>query len=148
MTTRHERIAKRVDRGARYLDRTAPGWEDKVINPIDLTSPTGCVIGQVHGNFFEHLKKKFHFNPLNQFGQFYYMGFVGWWSRAHGFDALSLSALPYNRACWELEIRSRREARLIAELQTWIAEARCQSAAQRIREFEQNYHYNKERVAA
>lgn len=40
--------AERVERGAKLLDKTHPGWENEIdLMKLDLSSPCGCVVGQV-----------------------------------------------------------------------------------------------------
>lgn len=41
-------------RGARYLDRTMPGWWRRVDpTDLDLGCPCNCVLGQLEGDFYE-----------------------------------------------------------------------------------------------
>lgn len=42
------RAKTRVARGAKFLDRTKPGWRDQVVvNSLELASPCKCVLGQI-----------------------------------------------------------------------------------------------------
>jgi hypothetical protein len=47
-----------VARGARWLDRAQPGWENFIHRPIDLCSDYNCVIGQVFGDFDTFVRRR------------------------------------------------------------------------------------------
>lgn len=49
--TREEKAARR---GARYLDKTLPGWAAKIdLRTLDMDSPEHCVIGQTVGDYYK-----------------------------------------------------------------------------------------------
>jgi hypothetical protein len=51
------RTKQRVKQGMAYLDKAHPGWEDEIdLTILDLTSPIYCVLGQLHGNFFDYMR--------------------------------------------------------------------------------------------
>lgn len=53
---RFEEAAAR--RGARYLDRTEPGWAEGVAIPtLDMSDGTCCILGQTNGDYFDHLDR-------------------------------------------------------------------------------------------
>src|SRR2546421_7478644 len=53
MANEHDLVAA-VERGARYLDEHAPGWEEKIVlEDLRMKSCLRCIIGQLYGDFFE-----------------------------------------------------------------------------------------------
>lgn len=47
---------KEVEAGLALLDAQAPGWEKLVdLERLDITSPVGCMLGQVYGYYFDGL---------------------------------------------------------------------------------------------
>jgi hypothetical protein len=47
-----------VRRGARLLDREAPGWERKIdLDTLDLEHTCNCVVGQVYGDYDEGIEQ-------------------------------------------------------------------------------------------
>lgn len=46
------KLRVRVERGAAWLDKVAPGWESKIDHQaLDLTDNDACILGQVFGHF-------------------------------------------------------------------------------------------------
>ncbi len=49
-------LRARVGRGVELLDREAPGWWERVeLGALELTSCTGCVVGQLFGHYEQGL---------------------------------------------------------------------------------------------
>lgn len=46
-------VADRVATGVRLLDCKCPGWDTRVIAPINISSTEGCILGQVFGNYWD-----------------------------------------------------------------------------------------------
>lgn len=47
---RRDQIRRAAARGARWLDKTVPGWSRKIKRrKLDLGSTRYCVLGQIHG---------------------------------------------------------------------------------------------------
>lgn len=84
-------LQSRVRRGAKWLDKHYPGWEE-LVNPdkIDLGSPTMCVLGQIYGRFYDGL---ISLRIMNQYVQHGYAGK----------DEIGLTE------SWKREIRTRRK---------------------------------------
>ena len=53
------RIAKqRAESGAKFLDKTRPGWARRVrVTQLDITSRDMCILGQVYGNYVDATDK-------------------------------------------------------------------------------------------
>ncbi len=50
--TQQETIEKRVDRGAKWLDKQKPEWHRKIVfKNLDMSDPDTCIIGQLFGKF-------------------------------------------------------------------------------------------------
>lgn len=52
-TTMRSYWARRVQRGAMWLDMTIPGWAKKINLPrFDIESPCDCIVGQTLGDYY------------------------------------------------------------------------------------------------
>lgn len=54
-------VAERVQKGARLLDRTRPGWERLInLNDLRLESTCNCVLGQLYGDYGKGVEELLH----------------------------------------------------------------------------------------
>ena len=64
-----EVLQANVDRGARYMDKYMPGWHRRInVWRLDISSCTGCVLGQTFGDYFGVEAQRFLktlWRPLN-----------------------------------------------------------------------------------
>lgn len=116
--------AAHAARGARYLDRVAPGWYNRV-DPLkaDFNSDDRCVLGQVFGDFV--LAPGWRRMPMRAFAAvaaragarwFWLIGALGLptvlmggaWMVRRGFESLSPTYCDL-RAAWLNEVAARRE---------------------------------------
>jgi len=136
--------ASRVNRGVKYLDKHEPGWAEKVVRPINLCSQTNCVLGQVDGDFFDYLDKKFTW--LAWLPPYHYV-VSGVWSILHGFDGHEgMGVIDEATELWRVAVEDRQSEAEWRRIGEFLDESRCQSAAARIREYEASL--NKEKVSA
>lgn len=48
-----------VKRGAQYLDKTDPGWENKInLDTLNLRNCHVCILGQLDSDFWEEIKRR------------------------------------------------------------------------------------------
>lgn len=51
-------LAKRVKRGAKYLDKNSPGWEQELdLDILELSNPSVCILGQALGGFYSGMRE-------------------------------------------------------------------------------------------
>lgn len=111
----HER---RIARGARWLDKHNPGWEERVnTERLNRDSDTNCVIGQARENFTDFMDRRYLTGWVGIF-DFYEktqlavaLLYPGTWfgirfSVSHGF-CKGLEAPGEWREAWTHEVRSR-----------------------------------------
>jgi hypothetical protein len=115
MMTRQE-ARDRAKRGAELLDSKIPGWADEInLDSFDIGDESGCVLGQLRGDFFEAVDSLFS----------------RWWRStarvcdlacAHGFNATSVSRRGREREfseitqAWREQIAARRSIKKVRDL--------------------------------
>jgi hypothetical protein len=61
----------RVEKGAAFLDKVLPGWENKInVKELDLTFFSGCILGQLYGVPRANLAIKQNFEGAAELGFF------------------------------------------------------------------------------
>ncbi len=72
----------RVAKGATWLDKKYPGWENEVrLDTLDMQKATSCIIGNVLGDYY-YLINKSDVNPV-------YLGKSEEWAQDRGFVVLT-----------------------------------------------------------
>lgn len=117
MTTTEE-LEARVERGAEWLDKRTPGWEDRIfLEEFNMDSAFHCVLGQVYGNFFTFVTRKRLFGDARESID---------WAVDHGFFAEECQLLTTPAA------RRAKRSQWIETEKIWvltILDRRCKSAS-------------------
>ncbi len=88
-----------VERGAQFLDKEMPGWEERVdLSSLSLRDPCKCVVGHLYGNYCAVI------GGLIQDGEPSEYGFdINYWATDKDWNALTEE--------WRVLIQSRRNVK-------------------------------------
>ncbi len=103
-----ERAARRVARGAAYLDEVDPTWYRRVDpETLELSSGSSCVLGQLHGEFRLGLRRAhlFHLSsaPRANLSPTAY----GFFNERHVSEELKEKDFRYLNRAWKSEVKKR-----------------------------------------